>query len=33
MDDVKPWDLLNPNKPRSSEELSSERLEICRGCE
>jgi hypothetical protein len=33
MDDVKPWDLLNPNKPRSSEELSNERLEICRGCE
>jgi hypothetical protein len=32
-DDVKPWDLLNPNKPRSSEELAEYRLEICRGCE
>ncbi len=33
MDDVKPWDLLNPNKSRASEELSNERLEICTGCE
>ena len=33
MDDVKPWDLLNPKKSRSSEELSNERLEICRVCE
>jgi len=31
-EDVKPWDLLNPNKPRSPEELSEYRLEICRGC-
>ena len=30
--DVRPWDLLNPNKPRSSEELSVYRLEICKGC-
>lgn len=32
-DDVKPWDLLNPKKERSPEELSEYRLEICRGCE
>ena len=31
-DDVKPWDLLNPNSPRSQEELVAYRLEICRGC-
>ena len=30
--DVKPWDLINPNKPRSSEELSSQRLGICKVC-
>jgi len=32
-DDVKPWDLLNPNKPRSEEELREHRLSICRTCE
>jgi tRNA(Ile2) C34 agmatinyltransferase TiaS len=32
-DDVKPWDLLNPNSPRSPEELAVYRLKICRGCE
>jgi len=32
-DDVKPWDLLNPNTPKSSEELAEYRLEICRGCQ
>lgn len=32
-DDVKPWDLLNPNQPRSGEELSAHRLGICQGCE
>lgn len=32
-DDVKPWDLLNPNQPRSTEELHLERFEICRECE
>lgn len=32
-DDVKPWDLLNPNQPRSQEDLVSSRLKICRGCE
>ena len=30
-DDVKPWDLIN-GSPRSSEELSEYRLEICRSC-
>ena len=33
MDEVKPWDLLNPNKPRSSEELAEYRLGICNSCE
>lgn len=31
-DDVKPWDLLNPNKPRSESELKEARLSICRDC-
>ena len=31
-DDVKPWDLLNPNSPRSPEELAAYRLEICSTC-
>lgn len=31
--EVKPWDLLNPNKPRSGEELKEARLAICRTCE
>lgn len=30
--DVKPWDLINPNKARSSEELAEYRLEICKTC-
>ena len=30
--DVKPWDLFNPNQPRSPEELAEYRLEICKGC-
>ena len=32
-DDVKPWDLLNPNKPRSPEELAAYRLSLCKQCE
>ena len=31
-EDVKPWDLLNPNAPRSPEELAQYRLEICKAC-
>lgn len=31
--DVKPWDLLNPNSPRSPEELAQYRLEICKQCD
>jgi hypothetical protein len=31
-DDVKPWDLLNPNSPRSPEELAAYRFEICSTC-
>lgn len=33
MSDVKPWDLFNPNQPRSDEELVEYRLGICKGCE
>lgn len=32
-DDVKPWDLLNPNAPRSEQELIEYRLNICLSCE
>lgn len=31
-DDVKPWDLFN-GSPRTPEEISEYRLEICRSCE
>ena len=31
--EVKPWDLLNPSQPRSSENLHESRLAICRTCE
>jgi hypothetical protein len=31
--DVKPWDLLNPNKEKSDEELKQFRMDICKGCE
>jgi hypothetical protein len=31
-DDVKPWNLFD-GSPRSSEELSQYRLDICKGCE
>lgn len=30
--DVRPWDLIN-GSPRSPEELSEYRLEICKSCE
>ena len=30
---VMPWDLLNPNQPRSTKELQTERLAICGTCE
>lgn len=29
---TKPWDLLNPNEPRSSQEISEYRMSICRSC-
>jgi hypothetical protein len=29
---VKPWDLFNPNKKRSEEELYTYRLDICDTC-
>lgn len=30
---VGPWDLLNPNAPRSPEALAAARLEICQSCD
>ena len=32
-DDVKPWDMLNPNEKRSDEEEFERRMDICRSCE
>ena len=32
-DDVKPWDLINPNQPRSEQELIQYRLDLCMSCE
>lgn len=32
-DNVKPWDMLNPNENRSSEDIIKSRLDICRSCE
>lgn len=29
---VKPWDLFNPNEPRSEEELVEYRMSICTSC-
>ena len=30
---VMPWDLLNPNQPRTPKQLQQERLAICGTCE
>ena len=30
--EVKPWDLLNPNRPRSEDELQKYRINICEQC-
>ena len=30
---TKPWDLFNPNQPRSEEELVEYRMSICNSCE
>ena len=30
---VRPWDLLNPNQPRTPKQLQQERLAICGECE
>lgn len=32
-EEVKPWDLVNPNKPKAEKDLSLSRLEICVNCE
>ena len=29
---VRPWDLLNPNKERVPEEIQEQRLDICKDC-
>jgi hypothetical protein len=31
-EDVHVWDLLNPNKPKSPEELATYRLDLCKQC-
>ena len=31
-DDVKPWDMLNPNEPRSQEDEFNRRMDICKAC-
>lgn len=31
--DVRPWDMLNPNEPRSQDDIIKSRLEICKTCE
>lgn len=32
MKKVKPWDLLNPNQPKSTEEIAKDRISICESC-
>lgn len=29
---TRPWDLLNPNAPKASEEKQKERMDICKQC-
>jgi hypothetical protein len=31
--DSRPWDLLNPNQPKASDEEAESRLNICKSCE
>jgi uncharacterized paraquat-inducible protein A len=31
--DVRPWDLVNPNQPKSTDEIVKSRLKICKSCE
>lgn len=30
---VRPWDLFNKNKERTTEEMKAKRMEICKSCE
>jgi hypothetical protein len=30
--DTRPWDLLDKNVPRTTDEIAKKRLEICNGC-
>jgi hypothetical protein len=30
--DTRPWDLLNPNVPKVTEEIADERMHICNDC-
>jgi len=32
-DSVKPWDLLNSNEPKTTEEIQQLRLDICNSCD
>ncbi len=31
-DDVRPWDIINPNKPKVSEDIAEQRLKVCYSC-
>ena len=33
MNNVHPWDLLNPNAPKSAEEEQAQRFALCQECE
>lgn len=30
---TRPWDILNPDAPRATDDIAAKRLEICLGCE
>ena len=30
---VKPWDILNPSTPKSTDEIQKERLSVCLDCD
>lgn len=30
--DVRPWDLLNPQEPQVSDDIANQRFDICKGC-
>jgi hypothetical protein len=30
--ETRPWDILNPNEPRATDEISDSRFSICKSC-